>query len=456
MEELSKIIETADSKWNVDFADQPKKHSTVTGSQIHEDLEMLVRYAHADYDKKKIISREEIDIKTGSEKKISPLKGRIGHHKKRPKARKAICVTRRRKCPKHKGKILKVSNKTAERVVVDLILTRSGIRKSITKYYGTKSYCSKCNKYYNPPAIDRFNNNLYDHNFRSWAIYYRVCLRQPYSTIVQLFQDQFNEKISLTLIVNFIKEFGNKYSKTEEISIKRMLESPFIHADETMINIQGEDQYVWVFTDGKRIVLRKTETREASIVHEFLFNYTGVLISDFYPGYDSVKCRQQKCWPHLIRDINEDLWKEPFNEEFELFVLEVKNLIVPILQTIQKYGSKKRHLNKYKKPIDQFYKKNIDNQAYEYEVTIRYQNRFQRYRDSLFTFLEEDGIPWNNNMAERAIRHLAVQRKISGFFFDSVITQYLLLLGIAQSCRFQDKSFLKFLLSQKKDIDLYK
>jgi hypothetical protein len=235
-----------------------------------------------------------------------------------------------------------------------------------------------------------------------------------------------------------------------------MLDSPFIHADETKINIQGEDHYAWVFTDGKHVILRKTETREASIVHEFLSNYTGVLVSDFYPGYDSVKCRQQKCWVHLIRDINDDLWKEPFNDEFELFTLEVKNLIVPILQTIQKYGLKKRHLNKYKKHIDLFYKKNIDRQVYKFEVTTKYQKRFQRYRNSLFIFLEEDGIPWNNNMAERAIRQLAVQRKISGTFFDSLVSEFLLLLGMAQSCRFQNKPFLKFLLSKKKDIDLFK
>jgi len=187
-----------------------------------------------------------------------------------------------------------------------------------------------------------------------------------------------------------------------------------------------------------------------------LSNYTGILVSDFYPGYDSVGCRQQKCWSHLIRDLNDDLWKEPFNEEFETFVLEVKNLIVSILQTVQKYGSKKRHLNKFKKQIERFYKKSIDNRLYKFEVTLTYQKRFQRYRESLFMFLEEDGIPWNNNMAERAIRHLAVQRKISGSFYDSLVSQYLLLLGISQSCRFQKKSFLKFLLSQEKDVDSFK
>jgi len=129
---------------------------------------------------------------------------------------------------------------------------------------------------------------------------------------------------------------------------------------------------------------------------------------------------------------------------------------VPILKTIQKFGSKKRHLNKFKESIDQFYKKIIDQQTYKFEVTLKYQKRFQRYRNSLFVFLEEDNIPWNNNMAERAIRHLAVQRKISGTFYDSRVLDYLLLLGITQSCRFQDKPFLKFLLSLEKDVDLFK
>jgi Transposase IS66 family len=52
--------------------------------------------------------------------------------------------------------------------------------------------------------------------------------------------------------------------------------------------------YVWVFTDGTHVVFRMTETREAVIVHEFLSDYQGILISNFYPGYDAVKCRAQK------------------------------------------------------------------------------------------------------------------------------------------------------------------
>src|SRR5262249_26475440 len=90
------------------------------------------------------------------------------------------------------------------------------------------------------------------------------------------------------------------------------------------------------------------------------------------------------------------------------------------------------------------------------EVTQKYRNRFERYRDSLFTFLALDGIPWNNNTAERGIRHLAIQRKISGAFFERPMSNYLLLLGIAQTCRFQDKSFLKFLMSGGSDVEAFR
>ena len=59
-------------------------------------------------------------------------------------------------------------------------------------------------------------------------------------------------------------------------------------------------------------------------------------------------------------------------------------------------------------------------------------------------------------MAERAIRQLAVQRKISGTFFKRVAPQYLLLLAISQTCRFQGKSFLKFLLSKETNVDSFR
>jgi len=450
--ELLKITENAESSTTVDFADQPKKHASDIGKQIHKELESLLQYAHADYEDNKISLQQE---KLTSNEKECNRSSRLSYGRLIHAPGKIVHVRPRRKCPRCKNKIV-ITESTGETTITDLVFTKNGCRKSITKYIGKKVYCTRCKEFYNPRAIKDFKGKNFGHSFMSWTVYQRVVLRLPYEVLTQAMEDLFTVRTAKSTVVNFVRYFGTYYSSTEKILIRRILESPFIHADETKINIQGEDHYVWVFTDGKHVVLRKTETRESVIVHEFLSDYAGILVTDFYPGYDSVKCRQQKCWSHLIRDINDDLWKEPFNEEFELFVLEVKSLIVPILQTVQKYGSKKRHLNKFKKSIEKFYKSSIEPQMYKCDVTRKYQKRFEKYRKSLFVFLDGDGIPWNNNMAERAIRPLAVQRKISGTFYDSLVSEYLLLLGIAQSCKFQENPFLKFLLSQEKDVDLYK
>ena len=97
----------------------------------------------------------------------------------------------------------------------------------------------------------------------------------------------------------------------------------------------------------------------------------------------------------------------------------------------------------------------IDQGACESDVAQTFIARFRHYRESIFRFLDEDSIPWNNNTGERALRHLAVQRKISNCFVGEFAPGHLLLPGIAQTCKFQDKSFLKFLLSGDMDVESF-
>jgi hypothetical protein len=56
-------------------------------------------------------------------------------------------------------------------------------------------------------------------------------------------------------------------------------------------------------------------------------------------------------------------------------------------------------------------------------------------------------------VSSQHIRHICKQKNISGSFHESLTRHYLRLVGIFQTCRFQNKSFLKFLLSKEKDVD---
>src|SRR5262249_17036387 len=70
--------------------------------------------------------------------------------------------------------------------------------------------------------------------------------------------------------------------------------------------------------------------------------------------------------------------------------------------------------------------------------------------------LDHDGVPWNNNNAEHAVKHFAKYRMITnGQMRASGLESYLVLLSIHQTCVYRGVSFLRFLLSGERDVDAF-
>jgi hypothetical protein len=113
---------------------------------------------------------------------------------------------------------------------------------------------------------------------------------------------------------------------------------------------------------------------------------------------------------------------------------------------------KKRHLHKHKKPAQRFLK-NVCSQEFSSEVAQQYQKRFQKSGEKLFTFLDYDGVPWNNNNVEHAINWFAKYRRFAdGLFTERSIKELLLILSVFQTCEYNNINVLKFLLSKSKKI----
>ena len=63
----------------------------------------------------------------------------------------------------------------------------------------------------------------------------------------------------------------------------------------------------------------------------------------------------------------------------------------------------------------------------------------------LFTFLEEDGVDWNNNAAERALRSSVVIRKITyGNQSDGGAHSHAVLMSIRETCGLRKESFFDY------------
>ena len=81
-------------------------------------------------------------------------------------------------------------------------------------------------------------------------------------------------------------------------------------------------------------------------------------------------------------------------------------------------------------------------------------DRLLKNRNKLFTFLDFDGIPWNNNNAEYAIKTFAsLRRVIEGKSTEKGLRDYLILLNVCETCKYKNVDFLDFLRSGSEDID---
>ena len=451
LRELQNLASSAKSRPDVDSPSTLKTNTTETGQAIHDTFDRILKSAYLKYQEKRIhLSSEETyepSLRKRTGRRAKPLPRMVG---------KEIKVSSKRKCSNCVNQKLKRSKKLASHSLIDLKFTRNGCGKTVIKYVGNVAFCPICKSYYSPPAIKRLRSKNYGRKFRCWLTYARIILRLPFRVLGEVVETLFHERIPAATICRLVTSISQEYETTEKLLENAIVKAPFIHIDETKVNIQGTSYYAWVLTDGNHVAFKLSDTRQISIIEPLLADYGGVLVSDFYGGYDSLACRQQKCLVHLIRDLNDDLWKNPFNEDYECFVGTVRDLLLPIFEDVNRWGLKAHFLKKHSKAVDRFYTKVIEVTGCRSEPVETYRKRFNRYRKSLFLFLTEDSIPWNNNMAERALRHLSVQQKISGCFMGSGADDYLRLLGICQTCRFQDKSFLQFLLTGEKDVDQFK
>jgi hypothetical protein len=231
--------------------------------------------------------------------------------------------------------------------------------------------------------------------------------------------------------------------------LKAIISCNLLHIAETTVQVQRHKGYVWVITNMTQVFYLYRPNRECGFLIDMLQDFKGILISDFYSGYDALECKQQKCLIHLMRDINDLVFQHQNNLELLFIAESFGSLLQKIVATIDKYGLKKRNLNKHKKDVSNFYTR-IFNHKFNSKLALKLIKRLSKNQNKLFVFLDYDSIPWNNNNAEFAIKAFALYRKkVNGSYNEKGLKDYLLMLSISKSCHYQDINFLDFLKNYK-------
>lgn len=400
-------------------------------------LEIINAAAHWNY------QRERVYARTGAIKRE--------HKKRRPRRHtdlqpeKVIIWDTPRICPSCNRSYYKRGVDKSKKLH-EIIFGHRSIKLRIVKYVFSTRLCRKCGTIFGIP--DRFKIiRKYGWNLIAYFFYHVVNLGIPQRKIVRGFNRLFNFELNRSTLHDMKIRVATYYAGTKKQILERIIQGRLLHIDETRANIKGQSAFVWVLTSHKEVAYIFSDSREGEIAHKLLADFKGVLVSDFYTAYDSVDCPQQKCLIHLMRDLNDEILTNPFDEQLKQIVTDFGDLLKPMVETIDRYGLKKYFLRKHLVHAERFFRA-LERKDYQSEAAVKCKERFDKNRDRLFTFLKYDGVPWNNNNAEHAIKAFARLRDvIAGSSTPKGIDEYLTLLSICQTCKYSGIDFLDFLRS---------
>ena len=434
-----------------------REWAKVTDALVHHQSWSTVRFACEDFD---VINKcsyfdyqqERVHIRsaTSSKRSVRGTKQTLGKPRISQKVRLAA-----RKCPECGSiSIFKTGQCVRKKLVCDLQLTSSGVKRRLVECRAKTYRCRDCGKGFLPRKFKRLDR--FSHSLKSWAMYMHVVHEMSFPKLETMFGDLFGLKIDHPRIYRFKQMMASYYSETAKGILERLVSGNVIYADETEVKLKKTKGYVVVLSNTEEVLYLYRSSREVDFLSDLLSGFSGVLVTDFYPAYDSLRFVQQKCLVHLIRDLNGALLDNPFDEEFKNVAFEFGKLLKSIVLTIDVHGLKRKRLSGYRRNIDRFYKEVIEIDKTS-EAANSFKERFLKYQEKLFEFVRHDGVAWNNNYAEHAIKQFAQYRlRSDGNVNERGLDAYLTLLSVNQTCKNKGVGLLGFLLSGQRNIDMYR
>ena len=410
---------------------------------LFPDMETINKAAYWNY------QRERVYVK--SLRKSTLKCRRRATHRNTLTPNTTIEYSRPSSCPTCKSNVVYAHGKTS-RIVVDLKFMRHGVKRWIARYIVTRYRCPSCGSVFYPPD-QQWLSSKYGPDLIAYAIYQIIELRLPQNRIAQSVEQLFGLDISRSAINQFKVSAAQAYEGAYSQILQRLCSGRLLHVDETSAGVMGKEGYVWVLTSLEEVAYFYTPTRSGDTIQAMLRNFSGILVSDFYAVYDAIQCPQQKCLVHFIRDLNEELLNHPYDDELKQLVGAFAGLVKPMVETVDRHGLKKRFLGKHRTFVNRFYKR-LSGEFGMGEAVRKIIERLHKNRNTMFTFLDFDDVPWNNNNGEHAIKAFASLRRVfEGTTTEKGLREFLVLLSLCETCKYKNIDFLGFLRSGSKDVD---
>jgi transposase len=236
--------------------------------------------------------------------------------------------------------------------------------------------------------------------------------RLPFRTIQWYLRTVYGLRLSQGALVGAVQRVAQAAQPAVRAIQGAVQGSTRVNADETGWREGGRNGYVWTFSTPTAQYFVRGGRNKAMVDAALGPAFAGTLIPDFDAAYDHYPGLKQRCWAHLLREIDALTQQEPDDVTVQAWALEVHALYTRAKRSVPRPLAERR----------------LDRRCFERQLAAlcepgaadptapqrRLCARILKYLAELFTFVVEPGGPSDNNAAERSLRHLVTARKISG------------------------------------------
>jgi transposase len=240
----------------------------------------------------------------------------------------------------------------------------------------------------------------------------RATNRLPLKGIQALLATLYGLQLSEGAIVSVLHRVAKAGAPAVAAIVEEVRASSPVQGDETGWRENGKNGYVWSFSTPSACVFTRGSRQGVEVDRVLGEAFEGVLVSDFYAGYDHYEGPHQRCWVHLLRDDHDlarlypdDPVRQAWSAELRACYEAARALATPDPQL------REHAYRQLTARLLQLAQRHVDDAT---AVVRRLCKRIIRYEAELFTFVRDPTVPADNNGAERRLRPLVTQRKISG------------------------------------------
>lgn len=304
----------------------------------------------------------------------------------------------------------------------------------VTEHHVETLLCSCCGAASSgdfPRAVT--NAVQYGPGIQQLAIYLKIQQFVPFERSRQFFADLFDLSLSPGTLQNFIKKAAQRLQPVSEQIKNALAGSAVVHFDESGFYIDGK-RY-WFHTAGTATLTAyhpdHSRGKQATDEMDILPRFWGTAVHDHWSPYWRYKaCRHALCNVHHLRELNGivENFKQRWAERFKTFLLAAKKAVdqakldgltalpTPKVAQIERlYAQLVTAALQANPPPPAGWPQGKRGRPKKNKAR-NLAERFEKHQSAVLAFVYDFKVPFDNNLAERDIRMVKVQQKVSGCF----------------------------------------